>query len=161
MAIIRIALLMPLFITPFATQSVAQAEIELFQACFAAKNSANEPAGDCVNEAQAVCLSFDPGSQAAAGTLCFVKAKEDWAAGITAQMDQITAMADPQIAAVAGIEVKYDLLSNLLQCERMRDLALLTDRPSDAIVLQFARCEATATGLVLTKLMLQSRGLLE
>jgi hypothetical protein len=47
----------------------------------------------------------------------------------------------------------------LLQCDRINDLARLTETPGETIALQKARCEATATAMALTKLILQSRQL--
>lgn len=143
----------------FSTPAFAEINLTEFRACVDKRLDANSPAADCVHEAQASCLSYDPAQQAASATLCFVEAKDSWSSGIRARLDEITESSDPNIAAIAGIEVKYDLLANLLQCDRMHDLARLTETPEASIALQKARCDSTATALALTKLLLQSRQL--
>ena len=137
----------------------AEVDLVAFHACLETQIEANQPAAACVQAQHDFCFGFDPDVEPASATLCFVEAKEVWSGGIRAQLEAVEALGDEDIAAVAGIEVKYDLLANLLQCDRMHDLARLTDTPAEALTLQKARCEATSAGLVLTKLTLQSRSL--
>ncbi|GGE58318.1 hypothetical protein [Actibacterium pelagium] len=137
----------------------AEVDLDAFRSCVDTRIENNAPAAECVHAAQAACLSYDPEEQTASATLCFVEVKDGWSTGIQDQMQKISAEAEEQITAIASIELKYDLLANLLQCDRMHDLARLTETPGETIALQKARCEATATGLALTKLILQSRRL--
>ena len=142
-----------------AGPAAADIDLAAFDACVEARIASDTPAADCVHAAHATCMSFDPEHEAASATLCFVNAKDGWSEGIRTQLAKIADSAEENIAAIAGIEVKYDLLANLLQCDRMNELARLTETPGAIVSLQKARCEATASGLALTKLVLQSRNL--
>ena len=127
-------------------------------ACVAGQISANAPVADCVNAAHVLCLGYAPGSPA--GTACFIEARGEWSAMLRARMDEIRAIARDEIAAIAAIEAKYDVLQNLTQCDRMSELARVRDdAPADRIQWLDARCEATAIGLAFVKLMLQSQNL--
>ncbi|WP_212523345.1 hypothetical protein [Actibacterium sp. MT2.3-13A] len=124
------------------------------RACVEAQAAAGAPAADCVNRAHAACLQFEQGS--AAGIACFLEAKDAWGERIRTRMEEIGAAASEEIAMIAGIEVKYDLQANLLQCDRMRELTLVRQDPDAATTHANARCEATAVGLAYVKLLLQS-----
>jgi hypothetical protein len=124
--------------------------------CVAGQAAAGQPAADCVNRAQELCLQF-PESAADAATACFRDMKDAWGTAVAARMDEIAATAPEEIAAVARIEVRYDLTINLLQCDRMDALNRLRDQPPELLRAQDARCESTATGLTYVKLLLQSR----
>jgi hypothetical protein len=125
--------------------------------CVAASIAAGQPAAQCVAPAQAPCFAFEEDSPA--GTACFLEARAGWSARIAARMAEIRAEAPPEIAAIAAVEAKYDVLQNLTQCARMEELAAIRDLPSLRIPWQDARCEATAIGLAYVKLLLQSRDL--
>lgn len=127
------------------------------RACVEAQVQKGAPVAECVNAAQVQCLEFKDASPAA--TECFMGFKERWGAMISARMKEIEAAAPANITSVAKIELKYDMMQNLLQCDRIEELAMLTQPDEAAIVWQRARCEATATGLVFVKLVLQSRGI--
>jgi len=127
------------------------------RACVEAQVAAGAPAAECVNRAHAECLQYAEGSEA--GIACFLEAKEAWGTRIKARMDEIRAAAPEEIAMIAGIEVKYDLQGNLLQCDRMEELRLVRQDPDAASAHADARCEATAVGLAYVKLMLQSDGI--
>ncbi len=127
--------------------------------CVEAQVAAGAPAADCVTRAHAACL--DLGDAPAAATLCLLEAKEAWGERIAARMDEIEAAAPAEIGEVAVIEVRFDLLQNLLQCDRLEALARLRDPGGEALRLQRARCEATATGLAYVKLLLQSRDIVQ
>ncbi|KKK57647.1 hypothetical protein LCGC14_3052360, partial [marine sediment metagenome] len=73
--------------------------------------------------------------------------------------EEVMAEVPPEIAAIAGIEIKFDLRRNLLECERLTELKLVREEKSDALVHAAARCEATAVGLAYAKLVVQSRAL--
>lgn len=125
--------------------------------CVDDQAASGQPVAECVNRAQQICLQF-PESAADAATACFRDMKDAWGTAIAVRMDQIAADAPEEIAAVARIEMRYDLTINLLQCDRMDELNRLRDRPAEALRAQDARCESTATGLAYVKLLLQSRG---
>ncbi|WP_417241338.1 hypothetical protein [Celeribacter sp.] len=113
----------------------------------------------CVDNAHKECLEFPEDMQASAA-LCFTQAREMWTDGISAKLDDITATAPPQIAKIAGIEVKYDLLSALVQCDRMEELnGLREEATAEEILRQKTACTATASGLAYTKLAWRSRQL--
>ncbi len=65
-----------------------------------------------------------------------------------ARLDQV---ASDDIRAIAGIEVKYDLMANLLQCDRLRALRLLRGDPDATALAQDAACAANATGRAYAK----------
>lgn len=150
----------PLLCLGLAAPGFALADVngDAVRACVAEQTIAGLSAAECVNRAQRGCFEFPPESTAAA-TLCFVEAKNDWSALIAARLDAIGEAAPPQIRDIAGIEVKYDLMTQLIQCDRMNELSLVTEDPSDRLVVQKARCEATAAGLTFVKLLIQSRTL--
>lgn len=133
-------------------------DAEAVAACVADQASANAPAAECVNRAQQACLQY-PREAADAATQCFREMKDGWGAAIAGRMDSLKAEAPEQIAAIAGIEVKYDLMTNLLQCDRMSALMRLRDEaePAAEARARVARCESTATGLAFVKLVLQSQ----
>lgn len=137
-----------------APPAVAQ-EFDTAGACLEERAAAAAPLADCIVEAQAVCLSFPEPSLA--GAECYRNAKEHWGGLIAARMEEIRAVASNELAAVAGIEVKYDLQGNLMQCDRMEELALVRKDPDEETVYARMRCEATAVGLAYAKLSYQSR----
>lgn len=127
------------------------------QSCLDTRIEANEPVAECVNEVQATCMSFDAPSFA--GADCYRRAKDHWGGLISARMERIEGMASEELAAIAGIEVKYDLKLNLMQCDRMEELSLVRKDPDDETVYTRMRCEATAVGLAYAKLYYQSGGM--
>ncbi|WP_167647537.1 hypothetical protein [Mameliella alba] len=106
----------------------------------------------CVDTAHAPCLEISTETPAVAG-LCFTETRQEWSEAIAARMADLGEKAPERIAALAGIEVKYDLLSSLVQCDRMEELALLRELPAEEIQLQKARCTATASGLAYIRLL--------
>lgn len=110
-----------------------------------------KPTG-CVDTAHAACLRVSSETPAVAA-LCFEQTRAKWSDAITARMDHLRNAAPERIAALAGIEVKYDLLSSLVQCDRMEELALLREVPAEEILIQKSRCAATASGLAYIRLL--------
>lgn len=143
----------------------AQAEVNLdnFHQCLEAQIAANAPALACVQAEQSECSNYQAEKAPAAATLCLVKANDIWSEAIRTTLADIrTKVQDTdqaQIADIAEIEVKYDVLSGLLQCDRVQELALLGDTSSERINVQKSTCTATTMGLSYAKLRLQSRGL--
>jgi hypothetical protein len=74
-------------------------------------------------------------------------------------MDELRAAAPERIAAIAAIEVKYDLIASLTQCDRMEELALLGDRALDQVQREADGCAATAAGIAYVRLLWRSRDL--
>lgn len=138
----------------------ARAEVDLatVDACVADSIASERMPTACVDAALAECIAT-PDEAPALATLCFTTARAAFSDGISAQMDRIRASADDKIAAIAGIEVKYDLLASLVQCDRMEELALLTDRPGEEIARQKIRCAATASGLAYIRLIWRAKDL--
>lgn len=155
-----LCLLAPLAVQ-LALPAPAMAEMDLngINACLSDRLEARQPAATCLDEAHSACMSINIDTPAVAA-LCFVELEKEWQAGIAALMTGIKQKASEEIAAVAGVEGKYDLLSALLKCSRMEELALIVGRESDdAIVRQNARCKANAAGLTYARLFLRSRDL--
>ena len=62
------------------------------------------------------------------------------------------------LAVVAGIETKYDILSGLMQCDRMKELAqAMSEDTPEAVQRQYAQCSATAAGLAYARLHWRTR----
>ncbi|RVT82674.1 hypothetical protein DXV76_15655 [Rhodobacteraceae bacterium CCMM004] len=147
-------MLRPLVLSLAVLATPAAADPGAARACVAERAQAGEAVADCVNRAQAACFQYEEG--APAGIACFREMREDWAAEIALRMDEIGAQAPEEIAAIAGVEVKYDLRRNLLECERMQELRLLRQEMDTGAMHAMVRCEATAVGLAYVKLLLQS-----
>lgn len=137
-----------------AAPAALAGDFDSARACLDARIAANEPVADCVQETQTACLSFEAPSLA--GADCFRRAKDRWGGLIAQRMDQIRDGAREEVAAIAAIEVKYDLKGNLMQCDRMEELSLVQQDPGEATVYARLRCEATAVGLAYAKLYYQS-----
>lgn len=143
----------------FGAPAPALAEVDLvrFHTCIEAQISGNRPAADCVQQEHLACGDFPLETAPQAAILCYVEAQDSWTEAIQTQLAALKDRPEPKIADVAEIEVKYDVLRNLLQCDRMEELAGLTEQAETAKGLQKARCTATAFGLAYARLALQSR----
>jgi hypothetical protein len=126
--------------------------------CLTAAMTNNTPIVACVQEANAPCAQTEPGGEAA--LLCYTTAQEVWGERITTRMDAVTAVASEQLKALAGIELRYDLQMNLLQCERVEAVQLVTRERDLVLQGERARCDALATGLSYAKFFAQSAGVL-
>ncbi|WP_417260018.1 hypothetical protein [Celeribacter sp.] len=137
----------------------AESTIADVDACIATSIDEGTAPTACVELAHTECTEF-PDDMNSSAALCFTQAKDMWSQGITARMEDIKAKAAPEIATIAGIEVKYDLLSALVQCDRMEELNSLREGVTDEEILrQKTACAATASGLAYTKLAWRSRQL--
>ena len=138
----------------------ATAEIDLARvaSCVAGHAAERTMPAPCVAEAMTECLAI-PADAPSLASQCFRAAREDWSRGIAARMDQLRDTAPERIAAIAGIEVKYDLIGGLTQCDRQEELALLGEAPLDAIQRDKDRCAATAAGIAHVRLLWRSRDL--
>lgn len=137
------------------TPALAAVDLSAAQACFIAKT---EPT-TCIDAAQADCMASLSEAPSAA-TVCFRAAQEVWSEGIGAQINVIASQPDETLTAVARIETKYDLLTNMLQCDKIEDLSkAASDLTGEMIAAQKAACQSTASGLSYMRLMLRSRSL--
>lgn len=142
-----------------AVPARAEVDLEKANSCIQEEIGAGQQPTACVDEAHVECISVPEGTPAIA-SLCFREAQDVWSAGIKGLMEQIRAGAAEDLAVIAGIEVKYDLLAGLLQCDRMEELALaVSNLTEDAILRQKSHCEATASGLVYARLFWRARDL--
>lgn len=141
--------------------SAAWADVDLAttDTCLNARIAKGENPTVCVDQAHQRCLTM-PDDMTASAVLCFGQAREAWNIGIAANMEQINETADARIATIAAVELKYDLLANLMQCDRIEELAkAASEATGDQIARQRAQCEASAAGLVYLRVKLRSRSL--
>lgn len=137
--------------------AAAADQLETADACILERFEAGTPVTACIDAAHATCLA-EPEDTAAVASVCFRTAQEGWNAGIKALMDQIRGGASDDIATVAAIEVKYDVLAALMQCDRMQELALaVSDLSQQAILRRKSQCDATGLGLAYARLKLRAR----
>lgn len=135
-----------------AMPAAAQVNIESVNTCVTGAIESGTSPTECIEQAHTDCLNAMADTPTVA-TLCFVTAKEAWNAGISTAMSDVTAIASETIAAIAGVELKYDILGNLVQCDRMEELALLAETASpEQILLQKTRCTARALGMAYIRL---------
>ncbi|CUH75993.1 hypothetical protein [Tropicibacter naphthalenivorans] len=135
-----------------AAPASAEVDLTAVTACIDSARTDGTNPNLCVDTAHQDCL-VDSAEAPAAATLCFTKAREAWSQGIAARMETIRANAPEKLAALAGIEVKYDLISSLTQCDRLEELGQLQEAEAETILLQKTRCTATASGLAYTRLL--------
>ena len=138
--------------------ATAQMSMETVDACLTDAFSAQTSPNACVDLAHSECGGM-PEEMHAASALCFTKTQEVWNAAIAEQMEAIRARGDDQLSAIAGIETKYDVLSALLQCDRMEELNRLTDQSAELVARQKAGCVSTAAGLAYVRLNWRARSL--
>lgn len=139
--------------------ALAEMDIDVVNSCLSDRLAAGQSPATCVEDAQSACLTVTSEAPAVAA-LCFVEVEKEWQAGLSSLMSAIREKAPEEIAAIASIEGKYDLLSGLLQCSRMEELALVIGREDqDALLRQNAGCKANAAGLTYARLFLRSRDL--
>lgn len=130
----------------------ARLDLPTINACVATAADLGKSPNGCVDTAQVPCLRVNTDTPAVAA-LCFEESRAEWAAAISARMTEISDRAPERISALAGIEVKYDLLSALVQCDRMEELALLREITPQEIQLQKTHCTAYASGLAYIRLL--------
>jgi hypothetical protein len=139
----------------------AWAEVDLASAasCMTTRIDTGENPAQCIDEAHAACQATPQDSPAIA-ILCYRTAQAAWDAGIRTEMARINDRADDRIAAIAAVELKYDLIASLTQCDRMEELALVgSDISSETIQRQKARCQASSAGLAFLRVTLRGRSI--
>ncbi|MEM5476427.1 hypothetical protein [Pacificibacter sp. AS14] len=142
---------------PLSADEMLQSQDQV-EACLATQMQNGSPVIACVNEALGACIQFTADAPQAA-LQCFLEAQTTWTQYIGARMDLVLDKGGEDIASIAGIEVKFDLLQNKLQCQRMTELSMLRAAPTEQTQITAARCDATANGLVFAKLFAQSENL--
>ena len=137
-------------------QVSAEADLDLAADCAVAEGSPGPMV--CAVQAMSAC-SADAGEVPAIATLCFRNAQTAFGEAISELMDQVTDGMPEELAAVAGIEIKYDLLGGLMQCDRMTELAMVGDAPAADVQLNAEACNATATGATYLRLLMRAQNL--
>lgn len=155
----RSLLVIPALCLAAALGGAAAAEVDIAaaNACIVDAASAGGNPATCIDAAQDECLS-NAGATPAVSALCFTRARDSWSAALGEVIAEVVARSDDRIAAIARIETKYDLLSNLLQCDRVEELAIAASELSgEEIGVQKARCQSTAAALTYVQLFLRAR----
>ncbi|MGP6087990.1 hypothetical protein [Antarctobacter jejuensis] len=116
-----------------------------------AADEGNSPQA-CVDQAHAPCLSL-PGDTRNVTSLCFNALRDGWSTAIAGRMASLRQDAPQRVATLAAIELKYDLLAALVQCDRLEEIEQLRETASEEILLQKSRCTATASGLAYVRLL--------
>jgi hypothetical protein len=139
--------------------ALAEADLASAENCLIARIDAGENPTQCIDDAHVTCQAT-PADQPAIAILCYREARAAWDVGIKAEMARINDRADDRIAAIAAVELKYDLIANLTQCDRMEELAKVgSDVSADAIQRQKAHCEASSAGLAYLRVKLRGRSI--
>lgn len=141
-----------------AQTAIAQDDLSAAADCIDAAPQGGPPPAQCIAAVLQPCLTM-PSDTPAAASLCFREANTTFSDAIRAEMEQLSSTAPGRITAIAGIEVKYDLLMGLAQCDRLRELALIGDAESAAIQLEDDRCRTVASGMTWMRLKLRSSDL--
>lgn len=140
------------FAMPGTASAETRLDLDTVAACVGTAADLGKSPNGCVDQAHTACLRL-PADTPAVASLCFEETRAAWSDAIGARMADLSIRAPERIAALAGIEVKYDLLSALTQCDRMEELARLREAPTPEILLQKTRCTATASGLAYVRLL--------
>ncbi|RNF35012.1 hypothetical protein [Paracoccus methylarcula] len=149
-----LALCLALPVTAFA-EGDENGAVPQLRACVEDSASNGAELAGCIDAAHRECLQYPPDTAPDAAAKCFLDRKKTWGDAISEQMDSLKEGTGGQAFEIARIDTRYDLTANLLQCDRLTELAQLQDLPDPRIKAQQARCEATATGLTLIKLLLR------
>lgn len=137
--------------------ALAEVNIAAADACFAEADDNSTNPALCIRAAQDFCMD-DSDATPAVSTLCYTDALTVWTEAVAMAVDGIDAGSDGGMAAVARIEAKYDMLINLLQCDRAEELAIaMSDLGGVEMALQKARCRSTAGALTYMRLFLSAR----
>ena len=135
----------------------AELDIAAAEACFVSADQDGTNPALCIQAAQDPCMDNSDATPAVA-TLCFADARTAWSSAVSTAMATLDSRGDDRLAAFARIESRYDLLVNLLNCDRAEELAIaLSDLEGAQVALQKARCQATATAITYMRLFLAAR----
>ena len=137
--------------------AMAEVDIAAASTCFVAADADGTNPALCIDAAQDSCLDNSDATPAVS-TLCYTEARAAWSAAVGTAIEQVDARGNDRLAAVARIEARYDLLINLLQCDRVEELTIAASEPDSAqLALQKARCQSTAAALTYMRLFLSAR----
>jgi len=139
--------------------SYGESGLGSINACILENIDGGEKPASCIDAAHDDCVQVPEGTPSVA-SVCFRAAKDRWGAGIKALMEKVTAQASGDVAVIAGIETKYDILAGLTQCDRLEELALaVSGRPHEVVLRQKSQCVSTAFGLAYARLVWRTRDL--
>jgi len=141
-----------------APSAQAETMIDTVNGCIEKAGTNEKLPSQCVDAAHQTCQRVGEEFDAQA-TLCFRDAVAHWSTGIRTLMAFVSENADPNMAAAASIELKYDILQARHQCDRLEEFARLTDISTNEVVRQKAGCQAAASGLAYIKLAIRARSL--
>ncbi|EBA05770.1 hypothetical protein [Sagittula stellata] len=127
-------------------------DTEAVAGCVAEARARDASPDICIGPTLAGCGSL-PADAPALATLCYDAARLRLSEAAAERLTRLDGTAPEPVALRARIETKYDLLSGLLQCDRLEELGRLADTPAEALALQKTRCEATASGLAYIRLL--------
>ncbi|WP_317673734.1 hypothetical protein [Thioclava sp. A2] len=140
-----------------AAPAMAGVDLAAADACIQGRIEAGKPVLECIEAASADCAANGPEASSTAA-VCFREVRDGWSAGIKGLLDKVGATGSDDIATIAAIEVKYDILTGLLQCDRMEELAkAVSDQSAEVILRQKSQCEAAASGNAYARLFWRSR----
>jgi hypothetical protein len=129
---------------------------ETVEACMQTQAAAGASPAECVSTVMSECIDFGFESPASA-VLCFRNAGTAWGDLLKQALSKVEMVAPAQVYTFAEINTRYDLMKSLLECDRIKEMAIASDQDGNAINVQDARCQATATGLTYLKVTLQLR----
>lgn len=136
----------------------AQAASDL-DTCIGSRIEKSEDPSVCVDPALTECTAIVD-AQGAVAALCYKQAKDSFGAQIKAALNDVKSTAAEDIATITAIETKYDILSGLMQCDRLEELArAVSDQTADSILREKSRCEAMTLGLGYVRLKLRAEGI--
>jgi hypothetical protein len=138
--------------------AVAEFDQQSLMMCLNTKIEYNLPAAECVTEALQACLQIDD-KHVNTKTDCFLTAKSEFATLNAGRIEELQSALDAQKYQIVEISTRYDILGNLMQCDRLHEMNLVMQEDANAINLQNFRCQATAMGMAFAKLYVQSQGL--
>lgn len=137
--------------------ALAEVDLTVADACFSNAVATQTDPASCIDAAHDVCM-VDSGETPAVATLCLAQAQAAWSGALASQIQSTLADVDERIAAVARIELKYDLLASLIQCDRLEELSkVASDLTGPEIAMQTMRCQSAASGLTYMRLFLRDQ----
>lgn len=140
-----------------AGSATAQVDVAVAEACFTNAVATQADPATCIISANAACM-VDSTDTPAVATLCLSEAQQAWSIALASRIQSTLAGVDDRTAAVARIELKYDLLANLMQCDRLEELSkAASELTGSEIMMQTMRCQSAASGLTYVRLYLRDQ----
>lgn len=133
-------------------QSGTATGIETFDACLTKKSPSEEAVRHCLLTSLEECIT-EPADVPAVATVCFRDNGSAYETGLKETIASVTSEMSEKNAVILRIDLKYELLAGLLQCDRLEELGLaVSDLSSEVIQRTRAQCEAMAVGLLYGRL---------